>query len=577
MGLRAGLLRFAALIFAIIALVGGLGAQESRREQRVTVFISDLHFGVGHVDTGLFDGGRYTSGKWHPYEDFRWAVEFGKFLDELKIVGKEENAPVELVVLGDMFELWQSPDAATCPIREENKDLGCDESGALQRLDRVLGAHKQEIAALRDFANTRENRLTIVPGNHDAALVFPKVRKRVVDEIGANAGKVVVLADGYWLSRDGLIWAEHGHDAKEDVNHYAKLPASCINQRKEPIDCDQPGAFLSRPWGEEFVQGYYNQHEITYPIIDNVLGEGNAVSYAISEARIIDVASALAKGVKFLLTDQSLDQFVTLLGKQGTQGKAVDTLGGKEGYRPRWDIDLVRAKADTTFLLNSFVNDRSYMVQEAKRLALEGKLDLSGSLKEFANEDFDRLCQYRYLRWRDKPEAQRSEADLCPVLEPEKFKELGAATRNLLHTNADLDKARVSSRVDIIKQKFPGLTGNFSYYIYGHTHAATTARPVSTDDSSWNPQMINTGAWQRVASARQLYKIFLDLKGDEKTAGVLRQEPEKLPPCYSYVYIGPYEKSRPEPKLLYWVLEDPKQNRWGPSIACPREYEAALP
>jgi UDP-2,3-diacylglucosamine pyrophosphatase LpxH len=121
------------------------------------VLISDTHFGVGHA----------ASGKWDNLEDARWAPEFTAFLKE---IDKQGKGAADLVINGDAFELWQSlamdciyPDAA-----HQDRDLGCTEQDALRRVNRVLGQHSPELKALGDFASSGNNRLILVPGNHDA-------------------------------------------------------------------------------------------------------------------------------------------------------------------------------------------------------------------------------------------------------------------------------------------------------------------------------------------------------------------------------------------------------------------------
>lgn len=570
-------MRSVLVLVALLVVLAGLAiptshAQDKDRQHRITVFISDLHWGVGRKDV---DGrGRYTAGAWHPMEDFRWTEEFSIFLEDLSATGRAHNAPVQLIVLGDMFELWQAADDKSCPIRKGSEDLGCDERGALQRLERVLGAHQKNIQLLRTFLNSGDNRLVIVPGNHDAALVFPGVAKRVIEEIGRGSNKVAVLAEGYWLSPDGRIFAEHGHQVKEDVNHFDKLPASCLDEQKQLVDCSEKGAFLRRPWGEQFVQAYYNQFELKYPIIDNVASEGEGIRYAVSEAKLIEVGAAVTRGLKFFLFGQSYDQFSQLLGDQQKRGLPA-ALGADPAYRPRWDIVRVRAGANASFLLGSFLNDKDHMVMEAKRLASAGKIDLAPTIGQLTDDELDRLCQYRYLKWRSRPADRRDPAELCPVTDPQEFQRLGAITRNLLHSDSELDRARLKQRAELVSKSHAPLSGKFDYYIWGHTHRADV-RQVTTDEAGWNPRMINTGAWQRVASSRQLYKLYLDMKAASKEQ-VLQQEVDKLPPCYTYVYVGPYGKVEvPEPLLLTWYRDD-KLKRWRTGDSCPRIYEADLP
>src|SRR5690242_16373722 len=70
--------------------------------ERLRIFISDTHFGVGKVD-----------GHWHNFEDARWAPEFEAFLREMNRMG---NGKADLIFNGDTFELWQSLVPGDCTV-----------------------------------------------------------------------------------------------------------------------------------------------------------------------------------------------------------------------------------------------------------------------------------------------------------------------------------------------------------------------------------------------------------------------------------------------------------------------------
>src|SRR6266404_5138673 len=92
------------------------------QNSRLTAFISDTHFGVGKT----------ADGRWHPYEDARWAQDFALFLEELNRQGQGNT---DLILNGDTFELWQSLQN-DCVY--SNKDFGCTEPDALNRLNIVV-------------------------------------------------------------------------------------------------------------------------------------------------------------------------------------------------------------------------------------------------------------------------------------------------------------------------------------------------------------------------------------------------------------------------------------------------------
>ena len=139
-----------------VAIAAALLADQAPAARSVVV-ISDLHMGAG----------RDASGNWHPYEDFRWRDEFAAFLDALNAQGGD----VDLVVNGDLFELLQSP-TIRC---NGNGAAGCTAAEAGQRLDAAIKAHASELAAIGKLAAARSNRVYIVPGDHDAALLLPDV------------------------------------------------------------------------------------------------------------------------------------------------------------------------------------------------------------------------------------------------------------------------------------------------------------------------------------------------------------------------------------------------------------------
>lgn len=68
---------------------------------RYTAFISDLHFGIG----------RKADGSWDPKEDFRWPRALEGFLERISEEGHER---VDLVIAGDLLELWQPPPEIKC-------------------------------------------------------------------------------------------------------------------------------------------------------------------------------------------------------------------------------------------------------------------------------------------------------------------------------------------------------------------------------------------------------------------------------------------------------------------------------
>ena len=147
--------------FSIILIVPALlmpvrSARADTVPQRSTIFISDLHWGLG----------RDATGKWNHMEDFRWPNAFNGFLDAISMRGDNN---VDLIVIGDLLDLWQPPTTVKCKGHGEN--LGCTVDEMQVIVSTVLAAHKTELTALRGFLKKGSNHIYVIPGNHDAALL----------------------------------------------------------------------------------------------------------------------------------------------------------------------------------------------------------------------------------------------------------------------------------------------------------------------------------------------------------------------------------------------------------------------
>src|SRR5688500_867577 len=146
----------------VLPLLLGAAIVAAQPDARTIVVIGDLHMGPG----------RDSSGAWHAVEDFRWRDEFIRFLDALS----GESGNVDLVINGDLFELLQSPDV---PCTGDGI-MGCTDNEALERLAIATKWHAGELAAIGKLASAGSNRVYIIPGDHDAALLIPRVWQRAL-------------------------------------------------------------------------------------------------------------------------------------------------------------------------------------------------------------------------------------------------------------------------------------------------------------------------------------------------------------------------------------------------------------
>jgi len=478
-------------------------------ESRLTVFISDLHFGVGKDP---------STGKWRNEEDFRWEKEFVLFLDKINAMGK---GATDLVINGDAFELWQSLEN---DCRYDDKNLGCTESKADDRLKNVIKNHDTELKALGEFASADNNHVILVPGNHDAALTFPAVARTALGAIPATPGRVTIPPEGYWRSHDGLVYAEHGHQIGKEVNRFENWPHPFAEQAGEK--------HLQRPWGEQFVQKFYNQWEGKYPIIDNMATELDGLKAGLHAENAWGIAKGSAQFVKFFLFQESWAQFDQILGPQ-PEGSLPACEGGKP---PCWNYQKIRKEQGDRFLVESLPQGDPYRAVADEALQ-EGNLGLS--LRDLSNEEIKVLCDKRALL----KKAGQTITE-CPIEGT-----LGALKENLLREQNAVYKEHLE-KTDRALQQTGKPEHSFDVFVYSHTHRARPAFYPMED--GWKPRMINTGAWQRVVDPSQLQAIKA-ARGITDDKVLLALKPEDLPPCYSVIMIMPYKKrSELNAQLLFW-------------------------
>lgn len=448
--------------------------------ERTTVFISDTHFGVGKDATG----------HWDPTEDFRWPGALHGFLDYL---AQQYPGPVDLVILGDFLELWQPPTSIPCIGNGPN--LGCtvDEAAAIATL--VVREHAQELQQLKAFSQRGDNRLYVVPGNHDSALLEPSVRAPLSQALDPASGRVVFRDDGLWTSADGTVLAEHGHQIGADLNRFDQWPvvATVADGQR----------YMIQPWGEQFVQRLFNATEREYPIIDNVSPESVGAKYRFANRGVAGTAADLARFIAFNLFETSVIQKIHVLGDDD------------EHYpQPAWDIAFARSQGYKLFS-DSLAADDPFrgriLEQGGDGDALRAQL--TGLARQLSDEDIEQLCAHL---------AARNGSTSCL------HKVQGAVIQTVINTKRGVLRAHLRGRL----QSHPKVI----YFVYAHTHQLE--EPWAVELSGARKVMIaNTGAFQRTIDEAS-FKALLAAKGVSEDVALKKIALEDLPACYTFVSIA---------------------------------------
>ncbi|MGZ8911224.1 MAG: metallophosphoesterase [Methylococcaceae bacterium] len=530
------------LAFTLCLKQNVLAATLSNPNNKIMIFISDLHLGVGRDPSDPEPDP--SKKRWHPTEDFRWHKEFSGFLDR---VDSDGNSNVDLILVGDTFELWQSlditcyPDDRACQQFETPRfycnqaGVGCSQDEAKVLINRIIAQHQDFFSAISKFVAKGNNRVTFIPGNHDAALLFPEVWATVQAAFESEArNKIKITTEGYWQSEDGKVYAEHGHQIGEDPNKFDNWPSN-------PFVTLNGIQYLQQPWGEGFVQKFYSRYENKFPVIDNLSSEFEGVKYAMGSEGVEGTLNAVAKFLKFALFQTSLSQTSQILG------------GSEENNRgPKWKVKEIQETLKTPkerlrFLVASLEKQSPF------RLMLEEQIkntDTFPEIAEFTDQDVIDICDKRWiLNKQEEGSFDECVSDLS----------LGQIQQSLI------DKVNPAYRnnrfQDYLKKKSPDK--KLDIFIYAHTHIIESETEKDKDEgyypfkhgSAWDPVVFNDGAWQRTATPEQL-KAIIGSNGDRlPPSEAIKQTPEKLPACYPYVVItyGIKPPYKPKARLRYWI------------------------
>jgi UDP-2,3-diacylglucosamine pyrophosphatase LpxH len=510
--------KFLLCLLAAIALTsaGSAAAQSAdeiacpKRElpdtTRLVVVISDLHMGLGRAA---------PSEPWHPTEDFRWDAALRGFLDRLSLCGRDR---VDLVVAGDFLELWQPPSNIACKGRDA--DLGCTLAEMVEITRAVLRGHPETFSILRRFAGRGENRIHLIPGNHDSTLLLAPVWTLVSDALGAAPDRVRLVSDGVWVSEDQRVVVEHGHQIGGDANRYDQWP-----RITRVVDGEE---YVIRPWGERFVQQLFNKEEATYPVIDNLSPEAAGARYRMADRGLWKSAGDIARFIAFNLFETSISQKGQILGPEA---------------QVRWDTDVGRSLGHLLFA-------NSLPASDPFRLALlDNSPDAAAVRIEMDRRARDRdalpdsevllLCDQIAIR--NVPDARQ-----CRVAE------LGALAEKTF-----VPRSRVMA--DHLRMRLDGKYRRMRVFIYGHTHLLEEEWKVDVSDAL-SIRVLNSGAFQRVVDEPG-YLARMKQKGWTPAEGLRRLSPEDLAPCYTAVLV-PYEGTDPKPRTLQWHQHEDSTGRF---------------
>jgi UDP-2,3-diacylglucosamine pyrophosphatase LpxH len=223
---------------------------------RSIIIISDLHISEGRLD------------------DFDEELE-QHLVSFLSWLAKQKE-PVELVINGDFLDFVQAAPysgRSLEAVTHEGIPLCFSEEQSVVKFRAILRAHPMVFASLRNFLNGNNNRLVVLPGNHDPDFFWPSIRREftaAVGRIGSTDQVSFCLERSYRPLDYPWLWIEHGHQ-HDKINSFFVGGEERWSELKPPIFEDTLGVpRLCECIGTRFMIRYLNSLDASYPYVDNV-------------------------------------------------------------------------------------------------------------------------------------------------------------------------------------------------------------------------------------------------------------------------------------------------------------------
>jgi UDP-2,3-diacylglucosamine pyrophosphatase LpxH len=248
--------------------------------------------------------------------------------------------PAQLVINGDFFDFVQADPWAGSDLEASTADgipLCFTELQSLDKLRAIQKAHRELFAALSEFLALREeNRIVVLPGNHDADFFWPSVERqftKVVCPPGREKQLQILLADSYRPEGCRWLWIEHGQQ-HDPVNSFFIGGEPRWSREKPPIFQAADGERrLYECIGTRFLIRFLNRLDARYPFVDNVKPFSRFVRIFGTSALLpgwgpLDAAISVGAMLKYLAAT-GLTSTSDLLGIEGSDGSPLpDPLAG---------------------------------------------------------------------------------------------------------------------------------------------------------------------------------------------------------------------------------------------------------
>jgi UDP-2,3-diacylglucosamine pyrophosphatase LpxH len=415
------------------------------------VFVSDLHLGSNPT-----------------LDDFTRDREFEALL-ELSELKPEGGDQVDLVLLGDSFDVWQSVSENECRQEQSSRiELEYLADSEAQRLAGVRAKHLRWFEALGRFGKRPGCRLVFITGNHDHSLIDPAVQAQVTQYLGLGGFAGLSFANFYEDPALSL-YADHGsqYDHNNTYDDFARL-----DWKK---DCR----------GYYFVKLFFNRIEYRDPRVDNSPSGWGEVWHWLRRFMNFRLLAAAVRYYWQYSTDNRVPLWVTPFAARGLAESAAEPGLVGQAAAPNLLIGGPAARSSESFF--SADPETEEFLREAYEASPEVRRAVNEILEAQEQGEAVRGPQ-RGARREARPARKASARRRAEVPKPEGALRGLASERGIAGPPEDVgwaenlfsDKPYFRDRIDV---------RDFRYVLFGHTHGALD-RQLSNGAT-----YLNTGTW----------------------------------------------------------------------------------
>lgn len=266
--------------------------------RRGFLIVSDLHLSEGRdPDTGWIN----------PREDFLFDDDFADFLAFHTLEPQWSDCSWTLVMAGDFVDFLQVTDEPSDRpelLREEDYGLTAGPSESAWKMKRIMDGHPGFFRSLACFA--ARHRVVFVSGNHDSEMIYPEVRKAIVDRLselarepseGPDQSPDVEFHPWFWLEEG--IYVEHGHQYDAFNALPSPLRPSC---RTTAVPGGEGRESIYFSLGSIFVRYLFNRVETSSPFADNIKPPTRFIGWFIRHHPLRALSFMFTDGAKMLDT-----------------------------------------------------------------------------------------------------------------------------------------------------------------------------------------------------------------------------------------------------------------------------------